>query len=216
MTVDATAPAAPGAILAPASDSGVLGDGLTNDTTPTISGTGTAGDKITVVIGGQTLTTTVAADGTWSVTPTALADGVYSAVVTATDPAGNVSAPTNVPVTVDATAPAAPTAPTTYNDNVAPITNANSSAPVTNDATPGINIGALPAGVTGAILYVDGVAVPATYNPSTGTLTPNNPLADGPHSISYAVVDAAGNQSGPSPAMPLTIDTAAVPTPTRP
>ena len=42
--VDATPPTAPAAALAAISDSGTLGDSKTNDTTPTLSGTGTPGD----------------------------------------------------------------------------------------------------------------------------------------------------------------------------
>jgi hypothetical protein len=37
LTIDTSAPAAPVAILDPASDSGTQGDGVTNDTTPTIT-----------------------------------------------------------------------------------------------------------------------------------------------------------------------------------
>jgi hypothetical protein len=55
---------------------------------------------------------------------------------------------------VDTAAPAAPAAPT-------------STAPSTNDNTPGIHIGV---GLTDTpSLYVDGVKVPATYDPVTGS-----------------------------------------------
>ena len=75
------------------------------------SGNGaTPGDTITVSLPtGELLTTVVAADGTWAVTPTrALPDGTQNATITATDPAGNTSAPTSLPLTIDTTAPAAP------------------------------------------------------------------------------------------------------------
>ncbi|MEI2797149.1 Ig-like domain-containing protein, partial [Pseudoxanthomonas sp. F11] len=55
-------------------------------------------------------------------------------------------------------------------------------------------------------LYVDGVAVPATYDPVTGTLTPNSPLADGPHSITYTLTNGLGTESPASPALVLTVD----------
>ena len=107
---DTTAPAAPVAAVASASDTGSSSaDGITNDTTPTITGTAEAGSTVTVVMPGtgETITTTAAANGTWSVTPTtALADGTTgSAIVTAKDAAGNISAPTNVPLTIDTTLP---------------------------------------------------------------------------------------------------------------
>ncbi|SJM93272.1 hypothetical protein CRENPOLYSF1_430001 [Crenothrix polyspora] len=99
--IDITAPLT--AELNPASDSGVLGDTKTNDTTPTIRGTGMAGDTITVISPtGEKLTTLVAADGTWQVTPEiALPNGAQNFSVTATDPVGNVSTPIAVAVIID-------------------------------------------------------------------------------------------------------------------
>ena len=110
--LDTTPPSAPAAALAPASDSGTVGDSITADNTPSISGTGTAGESFTVSFpGGEVKTGVVAANGTWSVTPTtALPDGVNNITVTATDPAGNVSQPTALPITIDTTLPLAPTA----------------------------------------------------------------------------------------------------------
>ncbi|MDD5405772.1 MAG: Ig-like domain-containing protein, partial [Sulfurovaceae bacterium] len=102
ITIDTTPPALT-AELDPTSDSGIVGDGITNDTTPTISGTGEVGAAISVVINGQTLTTTVAGSGNWNVTAATLADGLYTAAVTETDIAGNTTT-NNVPLTIDATA----------------------------------------------------------------------------------------------------------------
>ena len=107
LTIDTRAPAAPSADVAAASDTGASSaDNITSDTTPTIQGTGTPGDRITVTMpGGEVLTATVAGDGTWSVTPTqALSDGTQSVSITATDPAGNTSAATALPITIDTTA----------------------------------------------------------------------------------------------------------------
>jgi hypothetical protein len=61
----------------------------TTDPTPTITGTGTPGSTVTVTVAGQTLTTTIGSDGTWSVTPVELSPGPHAVVVTITDPAGN-------------------------------------------------------------------------------------------------------------------------------
>ena len=65
--------------------------GDTFDTTPEISGSGAApGATVVVTIGDETLTTTVAEDGTWEVTPvTPLSPGVYVATITITDADGN-------------------------------------------------------------------------------------------------------------------------------
>ena len=63
----------------------------TRDTTPTISGTTTAlaGRPVTVTVGGQVLTTTVAAGGTWSVTAGSLPAGSYEVSAKIRDAAGN-------------------------------------------------------------------------------------------------------------------------------
>jgi hypothetical protein len=64
---------------------------LTKDPTPTISGTSTAlaGRTVTVTVDGQTLTTTVLGDGTWSVTADTLLAGTYPVVAKVRDAAGN-------------------------------------------------------------------------------------------------------------------------------
>jgi len=109
-TVDAVAPAAPSVTLDPASDSGARGDGLTRVAAPTVGGSGaTPGDTITVRMPGtgEVLRTKVSSTGTWSVTATvALPDATSGEVVaTATDPAGNESTPTRMPLVIDRTAP---------------------------------------------------------------------------------------------------------------
>ncbi|WP_306045102.1 Ig-like domain-containing protein, partial [Nioella sp. MMSF_3534] len=128
---------------------------------------------------------------------------------TLTDAAGNESDPSGIlPITIDTGAPAAPAAPTSYADNVGAIIDPASTAATTDDSQPGINIGA---GLTDTpTLYVDGVAVAATYDPVAGTLTPDAPLADGAHDFTYTLTDAAGNESDPSGILPITIDTGAV------
>ena len=64
---------------------------LTKDPTPTITGTSNAaaGRTVTVTVDGQTLTTTVLGNGTWSVTADALLAGTYSVVAKVRDAAGN-------------------------------------------------------------------------------------------------------------------------------
>ncbi|WP_269475979.1 Ig-like domain-containing protein [Aeromonas caviae] len=209
LTVDTAAPAAPTGVtvtddVAPVTGA-IAANGASNDNKPTFAGaagSAEAGSTITVMDGATVLgTAVVAADGSWSVTPTtALADGAHSITTRATDAAGNVSPVSPaLALTVDTAAPAAPAAPT-------------STAPSTNDNTPGIHIGV---GLTDTpSLYVDGVKVPATYDPVTGMLTPTTPLADGAHSITTTLTDAAGNESPQSAALPLTVDTAAPAAPT--
>jgi outer membrane usher protein FimD/PapC len=96
---------------------------ITNDTTPTITGTAEANSSVSVVINGQTYTTTADSSGNWSATPTtALTGGTYTASVTATDAAGNTSSAGTASIAIDTTAPTAPVV----------------TAMITNDTTPTI------------------------------------------------------------------------------
>ena len=137
-----------------------------------------------------------------------LADGIYDFTYTLTDAVGNESAQSDpLTIEIDTLAPATPDAPASYEDNVGPIQDPASTEPFTDDATPGINIGT---GVTDTpTLYVDGVETPATYDPITGTLTPDSPVSDGTHDFTYTLTDTAGNESDPSAPLTITIDTVA-------
>ncbi|HHT0133428.1 TPA: Ig-like domain-containing protein, partial [Klebsiella michiganensis] len=74
-------------------DTGTLNSGsVTDDDTPTLSGTAEAGATITIYDGDTVLGTAIAdEDGRWSFTPDALAEGSHSLSTTVTDLAGNVS-----------------------------------------------------------------------------------------------------------------------------
>lgn len=80
VTVDLTAPDAPaiGAVIDDVGPgTGPLTDGqTTNDNRPTLTGSGTAGDTISIYSNGTLLGTTVVGQtGNWSFTPSALAEG---------------------------------------------------------------------------------------------------------------------------------------------
>jgi Ice-binding-like/Bacterial Ig-like domain len=78
----------------------------TKDTTPAISGTTdeAVGTAVTVTVGGQTLTTTAGAAGTWSVDAGALTEAPHGVVASVTDAAGNTGTASQV-LTVDVTVP---------------------------------------------------------------------------------------------------------------
>ncbi|MFE8900948.1 Ig-like domain-containing protein, partial [Cobetia marina] len=112
---DVTAPNTP--TIASATDdvaavTGTLANGdSTNDATPTLTGSAEAGSTVTLIHNGEEIgTTTADSNGTWSFTPaTDFADGEHVFSVTATDAAGNESAPSaDFTLTVDTTAPNAP------------------------------------------------------------------------------------------------------------
>jgi hypothetical protein len=214
ITIDTSAPAAPAAVLAASSDSGTLGDSKTNDTTPTISGTGTAGDTITVTFpGGEVQTVVVASNGTWAATPTnALPDGLNTISVTATDPAGNTSPASTVPVTIDTTPPAAPAADVAATSD----TGASNTDNITADNTPTISGAGATPGDTITLYAPNGTTVLGTAVVAAGgtwAITPTTALAEGLSNLSVKATDPAGNVSAASP-VPVTIDTTAPAAPT--
>jgi large repetitive protein len=198
LTIDTTANTTVGK-LDPASDSAIATDHITNDSTPTVKGNGTPGDTITVQVAGLTLTTTVAADGTWSATPTsALPDGVYAAVVTATDSAGNDSPPIDILVTVDTTIALAPVIDPSSDSNAkGDFTTSDDTPTVSGVGTPGDAIRVVsPTGeVLTTIVAADG----------TWSVTPTQALPEGgPQDFVITASDVAGNTVTQN--LPVTID----------
>lgn len=96
LNYDTQAPVAPSTpVLAAGSDSGTSNsDGITNVTTPVITGTAELGATVKLYdTDGVTLLGTAIADattGAWSITSTTLSAGVHSLTAKATDAAGNV------------------------------------------------------------------------------------------------------------------------------
>ena len=162
---------------------------LTNDNTPTITGRtdAEAGQVVTVVITDaaghvQTVSTTVKADGTYSVdAETPLADGNYTAQATVSDKAGNSATATD-PGVVDTTA----------------IIEVH--AGLTNDNTPTITgkVIDVPAGAVVTLEVTDSkgkVQVITTTVKPDGTYSVDVPTAlpDGKYSVTATVTDPAGN-----------------------
>ncbi|ELC0818747.1 TPA: BapA prefix-like domain-containing protein [Enterobacter hormaechei subsp. steigerwaltii] len=203
-TIDTVSDNAPGGVTGP-----LTAGQVTNDTTPTLSGTGQAGTTIHVLNNGVEIgTTTVDGNGNWSFTPDpVLTDGTYNLRVNASDDVGNVSA--NSPVfafTVDTTGPAAPVV-TTVIDDVSPGTGIIASNGSTNDTRPTFN----GTGEVGATVHVivDDVEIGTAVVNAQGnwTFTPTTALGEGPHTITFNATDAAGNTGVTSPPFNLTVDT---------
>ncbi|MBN8524581.1 MAG: Ig-like domain repeat protein [Planctomycetes bacterium] len=170
-------------------------DRITNATVLTVRGTAEAASTVTIRDGATTLGTAIAdANGAWSVATTP-AEGVLALRATASDPAGNPGGPgTAMSVTIDRTAPPAPTL-------------AGPTSP-TNDTTPTLS-GVAEADARVAIL-VSGLQlaiVPA--DPATGawSWTPSVALPDAIYSIQVRATDIAGNTGPLSATMLLEIDT---------
>jgi outer membrane usher protein FimD/PapC len=204
ITVDTTAPATPDA---PVLVGGV--NGVTADNTPTITGVAEANSTVIIYRGGVIVTSVTAdASGNYTYTfTTPLADGTYSITVKSRDAAGNVSAfSPALSITVDTTAPTTPGAPVLVGGNNG----------VTADNTPTIT-GSAEANST-VIIYKGGIAVDSVTADASGdyTYTFTTPLADGTYSITVKDKDAVGNVSAASPALSITVDTAAPATPAAP
>ena len=148
---------------------------LTNDPTLTISGLGSPGDSITVSVAGQTISTTVAVDGTWSVdVPVALADGTTAVSAIATDVVGNIATGTQ-DLTVDTTLAAVVTSPT-----------------IGNDATPTIS-GTGEPGATVTIEIAGRTLTTTVAADGTWSVDVVSELPNGSRTALVTVVDLAGN-----------------------
>ncbi|ABE63773.1 hypothetical protein Nham_3027 [Nitrobacter hamburgensis X14] len=103
------APDAP-TIASFSNDSGVAGDGITNDNTLALKGTAAANSTVKVFDGATQIgTATASGSGAWSFTTAALADGKHSLTAKAADASGQTSAASSaLGVTIDTKAPDAP------------------------------------------------------------------------------------------------------------
>ncbi|UOD50386.1 Ig-like domain-containing protein [Orrella daihaiensis] len=193
---DTTPPAAPSPPdLLASSDTGYLDtDNLTNDSTPTFTGTAESGSTVTLYANGQTVGTGVVNGGNWSITSSTLADGVYTITAQATDVAGNVSSVSSgTDVTINTSAPVA----AVINMWLSADTGFSPSDFVTNTASQTINgllTQALDADETVQV-SVDNGATWSTATVSNTNWTVANQTLVGSNTAVARVVDAAGNVS---------------------
>jgi hypothetical protein len=220
VTVDTTPPDAPQVTSVLAS----------RDQTPTISGTAEPGSRVRLVIdlngngasasdaGDVVFITTAQSNGAWSIDTGALAPssgrmpagglpaGAYQIAVTATDAAGNASAVATPTLTIDLTAPAAPTIGTVASDNVVSAFERAAGVEISGQAEVGGTVNVTWGGVTRS-----GVAdATGTYRI---TFASSAVPPDGSSTISATVTDPAGNV-GPAATRTVLIDTTAPLVPT--
>jgi hypothetical protein len=183
-------------------DSGIVGDGITNAASLKLAGTATAGSTVSVFDGATKIGTAAAnASGAWSLTTGHLSDATHSFTAKATNASGNTSQASSVlKVTVDTVAPATPKIASFSPDSGTAgdgITNANHLTLVgTAEAGSSIKmfdgtteIGTAKANASGA------------WNFSTAQL-PN-----GTHAFTAKATDAAGNTSSTSSQLSVKVDT---------
>ena len=181
------------------SDDGVV---YSNNTTPVLSGTGNAGDRITVVLDGpegqQTLNTTVTAEGTWTVTADALSpDGVYNWTVTARDIAGNEKEAVGS-FTLDTTPP---TAEVTLDND----TGVSGDDGITNQGALQLSVDTVGASSIRLVIWKAGAPDAYLFDQSatpdgSGNATFTSPvLGDGTYEYQVTVTDVAGNSARTTP-----------------
>ena len=186
LVIDLTSPAPP-----------VIDDQITNDTTPTITGTAEAFSTVILTLNSVDYTATTAANGLWSIDITdLLLDDIYTVTATSTDIAGNLSDVGSGSLTIDTEAPAPPVFD---QPNYA-----------TNDRTPDISGGAeIGAKITVTINGRDYTMI-ADSNGSWSITTVT--LQDGDYTMTATAEDVAGNISAESFAT-LIIDATPPPAP---
>lgn len=185
------------------SDSGTVGDRITNDTTLTLTGTARAGSRVNVYDGATLMgTANASATGAWSFTTAQLSNTTHNFTA---KPADNINLASSVlSVRVDAVAPVAP--------------KITSFAPDTGAAGDGITnanrltlAGTAEAGSTVRI-YDGTISIGAVTANASGAWSFNTiPLSNSTHNFTARATDVAGNISPASARLSVTVDAAWTP-----
>ncbi|WP_198343497.1 Ig-like domain-containing protein, partial [Burkholderia ubonensis] len=172
--------------------------GLTNDPHPSVSGRGTAGSIIHVLVDGREIgTAMVAANGTWSFTMSqALGDGEYRLTARASNEAGMSVPSTSYGIQVDTTPPSQPKIEAAT-EGTAPQLSGRAEAYST------------------VTVYDGGRVLGTTTTGIDGTWTFQLPygLSNGTHAVTVTAMDPAGNTSMASAGYDVVIGPVAPPTP---
>ena len=218
--------------LNPGSDSGVSDrDDLTNDTTPTFNVTGltaigAVGDSLFLVIGTDTISRKLVTGNSVSFTSTTLGNQVlpYSATVVSRDQTGNRSDPSRaLEFRIDTQAPGTGNIINLLTEDDSGFSNTDD---VTSNTTPRLEVSGLGVGKKDSIrVFYDSQTAGLTdvvvgeYRMSQAvidTLTIGTAFGDDRYTLTYFVVDSAGNTSTESASMNVFIDATAPTTPNNP
>ncbi len=199
ITIDTTGPGAP-AITGVSFDSGSSStDGVTNNTSLTISGTFVAGTaSVTVKDGANTLGLATPGAGTWTYVVSGLSEGLHNFTAVAADAADNPTSSAVFPVTVDTTAPATPVY-TSFSDDTGTLGDNK-----TRDNTLTLT-GTAEAGAVINVSRNGTPVLPATLTGTSWSYT-SPVLADGAYTFTVTATDLAGNVSLILTAPTITID----------
>ncbi|MBE4871516.1 MULTISPECIES: BapA/Bap/LapF family large adhesin [Enterobacter] len=218
VTVDLTAPGTPtiGSVIDDVGPvTGPLTSGqTTNDSQPTLTGTGAVGDTISIYNNGVLLDSVVVGNtGTWSYTTPTLPEGSNVLTIRETDPAGNQSGPSaDFTIVVDSIS----TTPviTSVTDNVGNTATPVASGSETNDATPTLSG---TADANSIVTIFDGatqIAVVTADGTGAWSFTPETALVEGPHAFTVQATDPQGNLSLLSDPWSVVVDLTAPTVPT--
>ncbi|KRG67331.1 hypothetical protein ABB27_10790 [Stenotrophomonas terrae] len=193
----------------------IFSGAVTDDNTPTLTGSATAGGIVSIYEGAVLLgQVTADVDGTWQFTPPALSEGAHTFHATVTLVAkgeSERSKPFNL--TVDLTPPLQPSIEQVL-DDVGAVVGLVERDGRTDDATPTLS-GKAEAGST-VHIHDNGKLLGSTLADTNGswTFTPALPLNDDTHIFTVTAEDKAGNLSEASDPFAITIDTVQATKPT--
>ncbi|PSV00881.1 Ig-like domain-containing protein [Photobacterium kishitanii] len=186
--------------ISPSSDTGKYSnDYLTFNTKPTFVGNGDAGSIVELSINNKVYSTTVGADGKWSVSvENALSSNDFKFELTITDPAGNVDSKSGV-LSIDTSTHVSADFDSNGDTGISDTDN------ITKNATPTIT------GVTdkGASveLILDGVSHDVVvHSDGTWSFSVVGDLTDGEHEYQVKAIDVAGNKAE-TPPVKFVVDT---------
>ncbi len=214
LTVDTNAPGAPAAPDL-TTDTGILpADNVTNNVTPTFQiGSVSMANLISLQFGGGEVDTGIAAGATINLTASTQTDGDYTVIATQTDPAGNTSpVSVSLDITIDASAPGDPDTPDLIDASDSGRLNSDD---ITNDDTPTFEVTSVVA-TDRITLFFDGVTETFEDASSTTATITAGAQADGTYLVTARSQDIAGNNSGYSAALSVTIDKTAPTPPSAP
>ncbi|QPR27648.1 Ig-like domain repeat protein [Edwardsiella hoshinae] len=175
--------------LATDSDSGVIGDYITNVTTPTLTGISEPNAKVMLTLNGITHTITAGNDGSWSfVVPTPLTEGDNAYSIGIIDSAGNTSSAVTGHITLDTLPPNASATLRPADDS------GNVGDDITNVATPTLT-GSTEPGATVTLVINNYTYATRADEHGTWSLTISDALPNGNNTYTITVSDIAGNQA---------------------
>ena len=180
-------------------DSGTVGDHITNDNTLTLTGTAAANSTVIVHDGAKLLGTAIAnGSGAWSYTTAALANGAHSLTATDTVSGTTSAASPALSVTIDTAPPAAPVIVSFSTDTGTAGDHITSDNTLTLTGTAAAN---------STVTVHDGAKLLGTIvaNGSGAWTYTTAALTSGAHSFTATATDAAGNSSAASSGLSVTI-----------